>query len=51
MLGINSFSDGALMGLRLGLAAGLLNVITFQLLGTGTISWASSKALGAGGMN
>ena len=50
MLGINSFSDGALMGLRLGLAAGL-NVITFQLLGTGTISWASSKALGAGGMN
>ncbi len=46
MLGMDSFTSGALMGLRLGLGLGFLNVLTFQLLGTGTVDWAFSKPAG-----
>jgi hypothetical protein len=47
MLGTESFTTGALMGLRLGLGLGFLNILTFQLLGTGTVDWAVSKSVGA----
>mgnify|MGYP003132106232 CR=1 FL=1 len=41
---MDSFSSGAMAGLSLGLALGFLNVISYQVAGTGAIDWAASKA-------
>lgn len=44
MLGMRSFSEGAMSGVLLGLTLGFLNVITFQITGTGFIDWSADKA-------
>jgi|TARA_Y100001973_G_C5207316_1_gene342523 hypothetical protein len=47
MLGMNSFASGAMSGLSLGLVLGFLNVISYQVAGTGAIDWAASKTGGS----
>tara|TARA_R110001606_G_scaffold384189_2_gene546922 strand:- start:592 stop:741 length:150 start_codon:yes stop_codon:yes gene_type:complete len=46
MLGMESLTNGALMGVRVGLGLGFLNIVTYQFFGTGTIDWASSQTVG-----
>jgi len=43
---MDSFTNGALMGVRVGLGLGFLNILTYQFFGTGTIDWAGSQAVG-----
>ena len=46
MLGMDSLTSGAIMGVRVGLALGFLNIVTYQFFGTGTIDWATANTVG-----